>query len=234
MDLQQEIKNIIPDDNEHIFGYADLQNLLHEKYEGFNQAIVVGKKLDDRIIDSIKFGPNIDYYNHYCRINDYLFQLCANISKFLNSKNIQNMIINPTDSDDEIDSEYYKTLRCDFSHKMAATRAGLGWVGKTDLFISKEYGPRVRLSTVLINYHFNSLSLPVSESNCGSCILCVESCPAQAANGKLWNVNIDRDEFFDAFKCREKCRELSRENMKKDESICGICISVCPVGRSIE
>ena len=28
-------------------------------------------------------------------------------------------------------------LRYDISHKMVATRAGLGWIGKTDLFVSK-------------------------------------------------------------------------------------------------
>ena len=42
-----------------------------------------------------------------------------------------------------------------FPHKTAATRAGLGWIGKTALFVSPEFGPAVRLATV-----FTDLELP--------------------------------------------------------------------------
>ena len=34
---------------------------------------------------------------------------------------------------------------------MIATRAGLGWIGKTDLFISKDIGARLRLVSILID-----------------------------------------------------------------------------------
>lgn len=69
---------------------------------------------------------------------------------------------------------------------------------------------------------------PYAESKCGSCNICVNKCPAKAANGLLWNINTERDEFYDAFKCREKCRELAMKNFNINESVCGICISVCP------
>ena len=55
---------------------------------------------------------------------------------------------------------------------------------------------------------------------------------AQAANGKLWNIKIDRDEFYDAFKCRDKAKEISlAATGQNDDEICGICIAVCPAGR---
>jgi len=57
--------------------------------------------------------------------------------------------------------------------------------------------------------------------------------PAGAANGKLWDINIDRDEFYDAFKCRDKAKELSLAATGQDnDEICGICVAVCPAGRS--
>jgi epoxyqueuosine reductase QueG len=59
----------------------------------------------------------------------------------------------------------------------------------------------------------------------------VVKCPANAANGKLWDIKTHRDEFFDAFKCREKCGELARQRLNVDERICGLCISVCPYGK---
>src|ERR1019366_2714391 len=42
-----------------------------------------------------------------------------------------------------------------FAHKTAATRAGLGWIGKTGLFVSPEAGTKLRLAT-----GFNGLGLP--------------------------------------------------------------------------
>jgi hypothetical protein len=39
------------------------------------------------------------------------------------------------------------------------------------------------------------------------------------------------DEFFNAFKCREKCRELAKQRLNVDERICGLCICVCPHGK---
>jgi epoxyqueuosine reductase QueG len=145
--------------------------------------------------------------------------------------NISTISIEPTFSDDELDDEYYKTLRADVSHKMVATRAGLGWIGKTDLFISKKFGPRLRLATILTDYPLDCVNVPIDESRCGKCTLCVDKCPAQAANGIPWNIHVAREEFYNPFKCREKCLELSWQNMKQHISICGICVSVCPLGK---
>ena len=121
--------------------------------------------------------------------------------------------------------------RTNFSHKMVATRAGLGWIGKTDLLVSEKFGPRLRLATVLTNYRFDNLGIPITESRCGKCGICVEACPSQAANGNSWNVSLDRDQFYDAFKCRDMCRKLSLERLDKEISICGICVCVCPKGQ---
>ena len=38
-----------------------------------------------------------------------------------------------------------------FSFKYAAVNAGLGWIGKNDVLITEKYGPRVRLSAVLVD-----------------------------------------------------------------------------------
>ena len=39
-----------------------------------------------------------------------------------------------------------ETLVAPISYKYVAVQAGLGWIGKNDLLITKQYGPRVRLS----------------------------------------------------------------------------------------
>jgi epoxyqueuosine reductase QueG len=129
--------------------------------------------------------------------------------------------------------QYLPTLRYELSHKMVATRAGLGWIGKTDLFISKEFGARLRLASILIDAEVSPEPNPINKSRCSKCNICVERCPANAATGQLWDINTDRDIFFDAFKCREKCSEFGRTHLKIDRRICGICIAVCPIGRKV-
>lgn len=231
MDIEERIRDIVPAEGEYIVGCANLKNLLADKYRGYDYGIIIGKKLSGEIIDSISTGPNHAYHKLYIETNKNLSELISEIAKVLTHCKIRNTVIEPTLTDEEITDEYYKTLKTDFSHKMAATRAGLGWIGKTDLFISEKFGPRLRLATVLVDYPLNVSSSPIEESRCGDCQLCVEKCPAKAANGLSWNITVDRHEFYDPFKCREKCLELSWKNMKKHVSICGICVSICPVGK---
>lgn len=231
--INKTLQKYTGDSNDFITGYADLTGLLHENYAGYNYGIVIGRKMDYNIIDSISQGPNHEYYLLYEKVNKELTILVRQISDELNRQGIPGMPVSPTISEEEINNRYSGTLRFNFSHKMAATRAGLGWIGKTDLFISRKFGPRLRLATILVKEPLLSYAQPYNESKCGKCDICVDSCPAKAANGKLWNISIDRDEFYDAFKCREQCRILSRRKLNMDISLCGICITVCPVGKNL-
>jgi epoxyqueuosine reductase QueG len=229
--LQNEIINLLPNQNEYLVGFANMGTLLKKEYP-FKCAIVVGAKLDDSIIDGIEIQPTIDYFDHYKRTNDNLNELVIKISKYLTEHDIENQYISATVEDSELGDGYFKTLRYRYSHKMAATRAGIGWIGKTCLLISERFGPRLRLASVLTNHRFDTIGVPINESKCGSCMVCVEKCPAHAANGISWRADIDRDEFFYADKCRETCRKRSFEYIQKEISLCGICVSVCPIGKN--
>jgi len=231
MNLTNIINDILPGKTNYLVGYANLKNLMPEKYRGLDYAVVLARKLDDRIIDAIIDGPNIEYYTHYEEVNLELAKVAHGLADAIRLEDSKSLVIESTIEDEDLDENYFKTLRLDFSHKMAATRAGLGWIGKTALFISKIFGPRVRLVTVLTDYPLPYCTNPINESRCGSCDLCVQHCPAQAANGKLWNIDVDRNEFFDPFGCRNKALELSYQNFNKEISICGKCIAVCPIGK---
>lgn len=72
-------------------------------------------------------------------------------------------------------------LLAEFSFKYAATRAGVGWIGRNDVVITERYDPRVRLSAVLINAPLTH-GEPLTESRCPeNCHRCVEICPLQNA-----------------------------------------------------
>ncbi len=206
MRLEEEITALVPAGGEYLLGYADMRGLLHEKYRDYSHAVVVGKRLDDAVIDSIGEGPTRDYYDQYRETNLELEELAGSIAARLSGLGARALAITPTMDEECDDSLYLESLRVTFSHKMAATRAGLGWIGKTDLLVTEEFGPRLRLVSVLTDRLLEPLRPPVDESRCGGCEECVRACPGEAANGRLWDIHTDRDEFYNAFACRAAAR----------------------------
>ncbi|WP_051824058.1 4Fe-4S double cluster binding domain-containing protein [Clostridium sulfidigenes] len=112
-------------------------------------------------------------------------------------------------------------------HKTVATRAGMGWIGKNALLVTQQYGSAVRISSVLTDMPVIP-DMPINDSRCGKCSKCVDDCPATAIKGKLWNINSTREELLDPFKCRKKARELLRQRIGIEMSLCGKCIEICP------
>ena len=230
-DVESIVRGAVPEDESYILGFADLTGLLPVKYRAYPYAVVLGKKLDDRIVDAIAGGPTGEYRELYRATNAELSRRVRSIAAALKPHRVGSVVIEPTLSEEQLDENYQRTLRTDFSHKMAGTRAGLGWIGKTDLFVSERFGPRLRLATVLVEQAAGLTASPVEESRCGQCAVCVQRCPAGAANGIAWKAGLERELFFDPFACREKCLELSMKGFGERISLCGICVSVCPVGR---
>ncbi len=115
-----------------------------------------------------------------------------------------------------------KTLTAGLSNKLAATRAGLGWIGRNCLLVTKEYGPRVRLATVLVDADV-ACAEPIVKSKCGSCHLCVDACPHNCLTGAKWEPGMARDELLNARLCYTAGTELRAR-------ACGYCLMACPWG----
>lgn len=114
-----------------------------------------------------------------------------------------------------------------FSHKMAAVLAGLGGIGRSALFLSNEYGPALRLSTVLTDFPIETSS-PVP-SPCTNCGICVQKCPVGALTGRQWEPGLSRDELIDARKCSAYMKKAYQKIGRG--AVCGICMAVCPLSR---
>ncbi len=121
-------------------------------------------------------------------------------------------------------------LEAEFSFKYAAVHAGLGWIGKNDVLITREYGPRVRLSAVLINSVFEYGTV-IEESGCPiECNLCVSICPCHALKGITWHIYEQRENIIDYHLCNQKRSEYIKKFGRKNA--CGLCMVVCPFGIS--
>jgi len=214
------------------YGFAVLTGLIDEKFGEFQFGISIGKRLDSRIVNQVVKGPTLEYFNHYRAMNEELSRISRRLSADLNQAGIRTVTISPSVTTEELNTTYNTTLRTDLSHKMVATRAGLGWIGKTALFVSKKFGPSLRLVTILTSTPVIPSVRPVNKSHCGPCTRCVDACPAQAATGQLWDISIDRNQFFDAHKCRNQCALFGKQ-LKQDIRICGICVAVCPLNQKV-
>jgi epoxyqueuosine reductase len=205
-----------------IVGFADLNGSVPKRWMHLKTGVSVGVRLSNSIINEIKNGPTLTYAYHYRTTNQLLDSIAIKTSNLLQSLGYEAL---PIPASQTVDDRNLKGL---ISHKMVATRAGLGWIGKNALLITPQYGPRIRLVSVLTNAPLRSPQ-PVSESQCGRCLVCVKTCPAGALKGKNWTVKTRREDLMEV----NLCHEVTKHNKEIfGEAICGICISVCPFGKT--
>ena len=81
-------------------------------------------------------------------------------------------------------------------HKTVALRAGLGFIGKNNLLITKPYGCALMLGKVLTTAPFITMSTAREEPQCGACNVCVDACPTKALLGTTWSVTTSREEIL--------------------------------------
>lgn len=132
----------------------------------------------------------------------------------------------PPDSDRH-NGSFISRLYPLFTHKIAATSSGIGWIGKNGLLISPHYGPRLSLATVLTDASLVP-DKPIESSQCGNCNLCKEYCPSKAITGHEWSRSNPYIELVKRTPCNMYKKRIRAIEGKPN---CGLCINICPYGR---
>ena len=190
----------------------------------YHYAITLMSRLSDAIVDEIEASPTYAYFQHY-RAANALLDRCALIAcEMLRREGAAAYPIAASQSVHDRGDKYTGI----YQHKSAATAAGLGWIGKSALFVSPEYGPRVRLATVLTDMELPCAAEPM-ESRCGDCDLCVKACPSGAVLGRNYVRGMKRDEIFDAEKCSQHMKKAFGHIGRG--AVCGLCMRACPWGK---
>jgi len=202
-------------------GFADLSPLASETRQGLPVGVSIAVALDPGIVSRIEDGPTREYEAEYCRLNALLDELGALCAQVIREAGYTAITTSAAYGD--IDRATLSTV---LPHKTAATRAGLGWIGKCALLVTGDYGSAVRITTVLTDADL-PFGTPVEESDCGACACCVETCPGSAPTGSEWTAGTTRADFFDAFACFRAAKSLSDEQ-GIGHIICGMCIAACP------
>lgn len=111
-----------------------------------------------------------------------------------------------------------------------AKRAGLGFIGRNGLLITKEYGSYVYLGEIITNIEFE----PDEEVDfgCGECTRCVDACPTDALLG---------DGRMNAKRCLSYQTQtkgyMPKEYRRKMGHViygCDICQIVCPYNKGVD
>lgn len=230
MSLNDNLKESIKSDGVNFFGIADLSPVkdfiesqggtLVSKYP---KAISIGITLPSSIVDELprrqEYAVAVNYRNLYDVTNHRLNIITDKLCSLLQEEGYDAL---PVPASERYDDENIAAI---FSHKLAASQAGLGWIGKSCLLITPESGPRVRWSTVLTDAPLEVTGEPLT-LQCGNCTECVDVCPVNAFSGEPFHENEPREVRYDARRCEEY---LGHD----DEywNVCGLCIYACPHGR---
>jgi len=225
-DLTSIIKEELLCHGADLVGIGDLNALPPGARAGMPIGISVAVKYPNDVIRGIAELPTREYRDWYNKLNEKLDMLVTLGADFICTFGY-NAIARTRERVGGYDDD---SLKSELPHKTVATRAGLGWIGKCALLINPKYGSMIRISTILTDAPLQTAK-PINKSQCGSCMICADACPAGAVSGKEWEVSMKREEFFDAASCLKVCRERSMRGFGGKETICGKCIEVCPYTR---
>ena len=210
-----------------LWGAADLRNFStppDQTGKKFPFAISFALPMMPEIMLSILNGPNRRYADEYAGVNKRINELSTTLAAEIRERDFQS---EPLVASERTDTA---NIKGDFPHKTAATRAGLGWIGRHCQLITRPFGSWVRLGTV-----FTDIELPCGPAKvknfCGRCMSCVEACPAKALKGSKWHPGLPREEISDVRTCDEWKKKHYFQYHKGH--ICGICSAVCPYGLKV-
>ena len=217
------LKDLLEKEGADLVGFCSLAEIPEMKDKGYNLGISIAIAVDSVVINNIKSGVTIEYYNECKKIDNKLEELSKIAANYLKSNGYETDCWGATD--DRVDEATYTTP---LPHKTVAVKSGLGWIGKCSLLITEKYGSAVRLITVLSNMECEDIENEQLNTLCNSCRACVENCPANAVEGQNWTMGATREEILNFRKCRETARRIAKERIGIEHTYCGRCIVVCP------
>jgi epoxyqueuosine reductase QueG len=207
-----------------LWGAADLRNFatpLDEAGQRYFYAFSFAIPINPQIMVSIQNGPNQAYANEYARVNSHINEIAAALAAELELRGFHSKPLAASERTDTVN------IKGDFPHKTAATKAGLGWVGRHCQLVTRQFGPWIRLGTVFTDLEI-PFGPPIEKHFCGRCNRCVEACPAKALKGGAWYPGIPREAIIDVDAC-DQWKKKHYYHFHKGHN-CGICAAVCPYG----
>lgn len=189
--------------------FVDISKLEQTQNRGFSSAVLFGVKCSPEYLKKVSDNPNhvpdmvarnyFDDDEHYChememyRISDLLAGFIEKHEYSAYSLSDANQI-----ATSNFDGMFGKTR---LPLKTIAVCAGLGWIGKNNLLVNKDFGCSQTWGGVLTDTPLNTVLCDPQAVQCGNCRICTEVCQPNALRGKIWKPGIPREEIIDVDKC---------------------------------
>lgn len=228
------LRRTILDMGADLAGFADLRILPGDIRDDFPRAVAIAKRYDPDVIRRIKDGPTREYLEFYKQLNLQLNAIGKRVAAYIeelgfNAKPLKATVLGLPGGKPKTEFKPLGDIQLQLPHKTIATLAGLGWIGKTDLLITDQFGPRIRLASILTDAPF-TCDTAIIESRCGDCVACAEACPVDAGRKVNWRQDAPPGKKYDTQKCYDYTKKITI-NMSFDHHLCGICIAACPIGQ---
>jgi epoxyqueuosine reductase QueG len=196
-----------------LFGVAPLP-LGSGNFGGYSRVVSVGAVLSSGILDTIEDSPTKIYAYHYRTVNTFLDQTATRVVSYIERAGFKSLHVPASQIVD------WENLTGRISHKEIARLAGLGFIGRNNLLVTRRFGAAVRLVSILTDMPLIEGS-PV-DGDCGECRECIAVCPAGAIG--------ETAKDFDLERCKEKLRRFKKY---VGHHICGVCVRACKGARIV-
>jgi epoxyqueuosine reductase len=204
-----------------LVGFADLACLDTRQTRGYTTGICFALEYGLEAVDALPHDE--PFLTRGALLSQRAHRLYALVASFLDRHGYRHARVSSG-----LPREELPDLREELPQKTLATLAGLGWIGKSSLLVSPQYGPRVRLGAMLTDAPLQ-VGIPVTRGNCGDCTCCIEACPAGAIKGRNWLQGLDRADLLDVRLCGDHLREGIATTGRR--AVCGLCLKACPLAR---
>lgn len=210
-----------------LFGVADLspateyiEEIYGDELAHLPRAVVMAVFYPVAVVNQLREGPTHTYLHYYKVLNTRLDDMALRVANYLQDEGYEAF---PIPASQRVTEDKLAGI---FSHRLAASLAGLGWIGKNCALINPRVGPRLRLVTVLTDAPLPA-DQPVKD-RCGRCTACMEACPAGAIKGVAFKAE---DPLEARLTARDCDAYLAKVRVAFGKRVCGRCLAACPWGQ---
>lgn len=205
--LNECITNELKQYNIEFIHFIDVSGLTKKQNRGFPFAILFGVKCSSGYLQKVSVNPNYvpemverNYFDddeHYTHEME-MYHISDLLANFIEKKGYRAYSLSEVN---QIETNNFDGNKSMLPLKTLAIHAGLGWIGKNNLLVNREYGCCQTWGGVLTDASLNTLSVNHAIVQCGKCQICVDICQPNALKGKVWQQGITREEMIDVDKC---------------------------------
>lgn len=198
-------------------GFADVNGLASE-FIDLPNGISIVLKLPKKAMQLVKDEDYKEYWKCFHAQIDKLTEISLKGEEFIKNQGYDAFALTMTRNECDM-----KKLLSILPYKTIATKSGLGWIGRSALFVTPEYGSAVALGAILTDMPLD-FDQPITDSECDDCTNCQDACPVDAINPQKWNDRLNRSDIIDI----ETCSEYIIDQYKAGLG-CTKCMSECKI-----